>query len=98
MILATVRAEVAVLDDLLREIAQRPVDPNDPDRADKLRRGPAPVAEAGVEVAVQQRTRPGHRRRARLLREVAVLSSDVDRYGFGAMRLLIMRGAEHNLD
>jgi hypothetical protein len=49
MNLTAVRAEVAVLDELLREIARRPVDLNDPDWADKLRRGPAPVAEAGVE-------------------------------------------------
>ncbi|MBW6434886.1 hypothetical protein KZ829_14180 [Actinoplanes hulinensis] len=50
MNLASIRADVAVLDELLREIAKRPVDVRDPDWQDKLRRAPAPVDEAGVAV------------------------------------------------
>jgi len=173
MSLAAVRAEVALLDDVLAEIAHRPVDVHDPDRAEKLRRGPAPVAEAGVEAEAAAalaalldayetggppareevrgifRAYPSFRWAAHLpaewesvaefrrhlihvsamdqgadprdelmriwwlcnrargwgidvepvLREVAALSSDVDRFGFGSMRLLIMRGLElHHLD
>ncbi|MER7278751.1 hypothetical protein ABT369_30350 [Dactylosporangium sp. NPDC000244] len=48
MSLAAVRADVAVIDELLRDIARRPVDLSDPDWAAKLRRAPPPVEEAGV--------------------------------------------------
>jgi hypothetical protein len=49
MDLAEVRADVAVIDELLREILHRPVDISDPDWMAKLRRAPRPVVEAGVE-------------------------------------------------
>ena len=52
MNLAAVRADVAVLDELLRDIAQRPVDLGDPSWADRLRPGPAPVERAGVAAEV----------------------------------------------
>ncbi|MBO3744238.1 hypothetical protein [Actinoplanes flavus] len=172
MNLASIRADVAVLDELLREIAQRPVDVRDPDWQANLRRAPAPVEEAGVaaeaaaalealldayekggpsireEVRAVFRDFPSfrwaahlpaewesvaefrrglmhvsamdqgddprdqlmriwwlcHRARSRgidvepVLREVADLSSDVDRYGFGSVRTRIMRGLEiHDL-
>lgn len=164
------RTEVAVIDELLRPIAQRPVDLNDPDWMAKLREGPRPVDEAGVaaEAAAvldllldayesggetvreeiralfrghqyfswgvglprEWETVAGLRRRLVLvsardqdrdprdelmtiwslcnrarelgidvqpvLEEVAAMSSDVDRYGFGSMRLLIMRGVEEH--
>jgi hypothetical protein len=47
MNLAAVRADVAVIDELLREIAKRKVDVSDPDWTAKIRRAP-PVEEAGV--------------------------------------------------
>ncbi|MEV6349130.1 hypothetical protein [Actinoplanes sp. NPDC051851] len=48
MSLAAVREDVAVIDELLREIAERPVDLSDPGWLPRLRRGPAAVDEAGV--------------------------------------------------
>ena len=48
MNLAAVRADVAVIDELLRPIAKRPVDVTDPHWMDKLRQAPPPVEEAGV--------------------------------------------------
>ncbi|MET8154151.1 hypothetical protein ACIBSW_19980 [Actinoplanes sp. NPDC049668] len=47
MNLAEVRADVAVIDELLRDIANRPVDLSDPNWAAKFRARP-PVEEAGV--------------------------------------------------
>jgi hypothetical protein len=170
MDLAAVRADVAVIDELLREIARRPVDPSEPNWMVKLREAPPPVQEAGVAVeaaaaldalleayetggastreevrgvfrdypsfrwaahlprqwesaaefrrrlvhvsAVDQGSDPRdelmrtwslcNRARARgievepVLRDVADLSSDVDLYGFGSMRMLIMRGLEEH--
>src|SRR5581483_6467608 len=54
MKLAAARADVAVIDELLRDIAQRPVDLSDPNWMVKLRQAPPPVEEAGlvVETAV----------------------------------------------
>ncbi|GIF47208.1 hypothetical protein DFJ67_7168 [Asanoa ferruginea] len=173
MNLAAVRADVATIDELLREIAERPVDLSDPNWMATLRQAPAPVEEAGVTAeaaaaleslldayetggsptraevrdifrdygsfrwaaglpnewesardfrrrlvhvsAVDQGSDPRDElvtiwslcNRARelgidvepVLREVAELSSDADRYGFGSMRTLIMRGLEeHDLD
>lgn len=169
MDLAGVRADVAVIDELLRAIARRPVDLSGPNWMAKLRQTP-PVQEAGVAVeaaaalealldayetggastreeirgifrdypsfrwaahlprqwesatefrrrlvhtsAVDQGSDPRdelmtiwslcNRARARgievepVLREVADLSSDVDLYGFGSMRMLIMRGLEEH--
>ncbi|WP_328478222.1 hypothetical protein OHA21_26610 [Actinoplanes sp. NBC_00393] len=46
--LAAVRADVAVIDELLRDIAQRPVDLSDPDWVTRHRQAPPPVEEAGV--------------------------------------------------
>jgi hypothetical protein len=48
MNLAAVRADIEVIDELLREIGQRPVDVSRPNWADELRNAPAPVDEAGV--------------------------------------------------
>lgn len=48
MSLAAVRVDVAVIDELLREIAKRKVDVSDPDWVAKLRQAPPPVEEAGV--------------------------------------------------
>ncbi|WP_433227936.1 hypothetical protein ACQP2H_16360 [Micromonospora sp. CA-248260] len=48
MNLAVVRADVAVIDDLLRYIAERPVDLNDPNWMAELRQAPPPLEEAGV--------------------------------------------------
>ncbi|GGN12012.1 hypothetical protein FHR83_003521 [Actinoplanes campanulatus] len=173
MNLDSIRADVAVLDELLREIAKRPVDVDDPEWQDKLRRAPVPVDEAGVAVEaaaaleallnayemggplIREEVRsvfrdfPSFRWAAHLpaesesvtefrrelmhvsamdqgddprdelmriwwlcnrardrgidvepvLRRVADLSSDVDIYGFGSMRTLIVRGLEvHDLD
>lgn len=170
MSLAAVREDVSVLDELLRDIAQRPVDLTDRDAMAKLRQAPAPVEEAGVAVEAaaalemlldayetggsptraevrgifgefpnfrwavhlpqQWESEAELRRRlvhvsamdqgadprdelmtiwwlcnqARalgiavepVLREVAGMSSDVDLYGFGSMRTLIMRGLERH--
>ena len=170
MDLAAVRADVAVIDELLRDIAQRPVDLSEPNWMVKLRQAPPPVQAAGVAVeaaaalealldayetggastreevrgifrdypsfrwaahlsrewesAVEYRRRLVHVsavdqgsdprdelvtiwslcKRARafgievepVLRDVADLSSDVDLYGFGSMRMLIMRGLEEH--
>ncbi len=49
MDLAAVRADVAVIDELLRDIARRPVDLSDPNWRAKVREAP-PVEEAGVAV------------------------------------------------
>jgi hypothetical protein len=49
MTLAGVRADVAVIDELLREVVKRPVDLSDPDWMAKLRQAPRLVEEAGVE-------------------------------------------------
>jgi hypothetical protein len=46
--LSVLRADVAVIDELLREIATRKVDVSDPDWMAKLRQAPPPVEEAGV--------------------------------------------------
>ncbi|WP_433382743.1 hypothetical protein ACQPZX_19565 [Actinoplanes sp. CA-142083] len=48
MDLAAVRIDVGVMDLLLRDIGQRPVDVNDPDWRAKRRAAPKPVDEAGV--------------------------------------------------
>ncbi|GLW35886.1 hypothetical protein [Actinoplanes regularis] len=170
MNLVAVRADVAVIDELLRDIAERPVDLSDPDWMAGHRRAPAPVEEAGVAAeaaaalevlldayetggpsaraevrdvfgtyrafrwavhlpgqwssvaefrrrlvhvsAVDQGADPRDElmtiwslcNRARelgidvepVLREVAELSSDVDRYEFGSTRALIMRGLEEH--
>jgi len=48
MDLTGVRDDVAVIDELLRIIAKRPVDMDDPDWMAKLRAAPPPVEEAGV--------------------------------------------------
>jgi hypothetical protein len=48
MNLAAVRADIAVIDELLRGIARRPIDLSDPDWRAALRRAPAPAQEAGV--------------------------------------------------
>jgi hypothetical protein len=170
MNLASVRADVAVIDELLRDIAKRPVDLSDPNWMTKIRQAPPPVEEAGVaaeataalevlldgyetggpptreevreifraypsfrwaahlprewESAVEFRRRLLHVsavdqgadprdelmtiwwlcNRAReqgidvepVLREVADLSSDADLYGFGSMRMLVMRGLEEH--
>jgi hypothetical protein len=173
MNLAEVRADVAVIDELLRDIANRPVDLGDPNWAAKLQQAPPPVEEAGVAaeaaaaldalldayetggLPTREEVRdifgayPSFRWAARLprewnsvgefrrrlvhvsaadqgadprdqlmaiwwlcnrarelgidvepvLREVADLSSDADRYGFGSARTRIMRGLEeHDLD
>jgi hypothetical protein len=50
MDLAAVGADVAVIDELLRDIAQRPVDLSEPDWMAKLRQAAPPVEEAGVAV------------------------------------------------
>jgi hypothetical protein len=50
MDLAAVRADVAVIDELLRDVAQRPVDLSEPNWMAKLRQAPPPVQEAGVAV------------------------------------------------
>src|SRR4051794_5308168 len=48
MKLVAVRVDAAVIDELLRDIAQRPVDVSDPNWMAKLRQAPPPVEEAGV--------------------------------------------------
>ncbi|MFI5891446.1 hypothetical protein ACIA5D_15185 [Actinoplanes sp. NPDC051513] len=48
MDLAAVRVDVAAIDLLMRDIAQRPVDLSDPDWVAKRRAAPKPVDEAGV--------------------------------------------------
>ncbi|WP_328347345.1 hypothetical protein [Micromonospora sp. NBC_00421] len=48
MNLATVRADVVVIDDLLRDIAERPVDLSDPNWMAEIRQAQPPVDEAGV--------------------------------------------------
>ncbi len=170
MNLAAVRADVAVLDELLRDIAKRPVDLSEPNWMAKLQLGPSPAEQAGVaaettsaldvlldayetggplireevreifraypsfrwaahlprewESAVEFRRRLLHvsaedqsadprdelmtiwwlcnRARERgidiepVLCEVADLSSEADRHGFGSMRMLIMRGLEEH--
>jgi hypothetical protein len=45
---AAVRAEIAVIDELLQYLVQRPLDLSDSNWMAKLRRGPEPVEEAGV--------------------------------------------------
>ncbi|GGO17114.1 hypothetical protein GCM10011576_30690 [Micromonospora parathelypteridis] len=48
MDLAAVRVDVAVIDDLLRDIAERPVDLSDPNAMAELRQARPPMEEAGV--------------------------------------------------
>ncbi|GGN94583.1 hypothetical protein GCM10010112_84100 [Actinoplanes lobatus] len=50
MNITSIRADVAVIDELLREIAKRPVDVGDPNWVATMRQAPPPVEEAGVAV------------------------------------------------